>query len=232
MSFPPSFTLSKQTPRKGGERATQSKWKENIGFSTVHKCTLCPFFLVAGMTVPGAGSSHQDEKDQTHRYRHDKRAAEASSNTGDRQKFAGLYTGPYFDPAMPSNISVQLGDTALLICKVNQVGRKTVRILFGLGSQISYPFFLPGVLDSQTRLAYLNSGQQYIHFWRQILHFEAGKKTRVDITNQVRQEFQLPPDCQLQNWMKNFSFGGYRSSISSTQWAKTVHFSNSEFKSF
>lgn len=79
-----------------------------------------------GMTVPGAGSSHQDEKDQTHRYRHDKRAAEASSNTGDRQKFAGLYTGPYFDPAMPSNISVQLGDTALLICKVNQVGRKTV----------------------------------------------------------------------------------------------------------
>ena len=89
---------------------------------------MCPFFLVAGMTVPGAGSSHQDEKDQTHRYRHDKRAAEASSNTGDRQKFAGLYTGPYFDPAMPSNISVQLGDTALLICKVNQVGRKTVRI--------------------------------------------------------------------------------------------------------
>lgn len=81
-----------------------------------------------GMTVPGAGS-HQDEKDQIHRYRHDKRAAEASaatSNSGDRQKFAGLYTGPYFDPAMPNNISVQLGDTALLICKVNQVGRKTV----------------------------------------------------------------------------------------------------------
>ena len=40
MSFPLSSTLSKQTPRKGGERATQSKWKENIGFSTVHKCVL------------------------------------------------------------------------------------------------------------------------------------------------------------------------------------------------
>jgi len=81
-----------------------------------------------GMTVPGAGSSHQDERpDQIHRYRHEKRAAEASANSaGDRQKFAGLYTGPYFDPAMPTNISVQLGDTALLICKVNQVGRKTV----------------------------------------------------------------------------------------------------------
>ena len=80
------------------------------------------------MTVPGAGGSHQDERpDQIHRYRHDKRAAEASANSaGDRQKFAGLYTGPYFDPAMPTNISVQLGDTALLICKVNQVGRKTV----------------------------------------------------------------------------------------------------------
>ena len=45
MSFPPSFTLSKQTPRKGGERATQSKWKENILFSTVHKSTPCPFFF-------------------------------------------------------------------------------------------------------------------------------------------------------------------------------------------
>ena len=81
------------------------------------------------MTVPGAGgSSHQDERpEQIHRYRHDKRAAEASTNSaGDPQKFAGLYTGPYFDPAMPTNISVQLGDTALLICKVNQVGRKTV----------------------------------------------------------------------------------------------------------
>ena len=72
------------------------------------------------MTVPGGVQG--DDKQQNsiqHRYRHEKRSNE-------RQKFAGLYTGPYFDPAMPNNISVQLGDTALLICKVNQVGRKTV----------------------------------------------------------------------------------------------------------
>ena len=75
------------------------------------------------MTVPGASHQEQEQESQIHRTRHDKRAAMANS---DRQKFAGLYTGPYFDPAMPTNISVQLGDTALLICKVNQVGRKTV----------------------------------------------------------------------------------------------------------
>ena len=80
-----------------------------------------PLFI-SGMTVPGGINQEQSiEKQQNslHRYRHEKRSNE-------RQKFAGLYTGPYFDPAMPNNISVQLGDTALLICKVNQVGRKTV----------------------------------------------------------------------------------------------------------
>ena len=79
------------------------------------------------MTVPGA--SHKEQESQIHRTRHDKRAAAAVAGaSADRQKFAGLYTGPYFDPAMPTNISVQLGDTALLICKVNQVGRKTVSL--------------------------------------------------------------------------------------------------------
>lgn len=81
-------------------------------------------FDISGMTVPG-GIHDQEQGDAEkqnslqHRYRHEKRSNE-------RQKFAGLYTGPYFDPAMPNNISVQLGDTGLLICKVNQVGRKTV----------------------------------------------------------------------------------------------------------
>ena len=85
------------------------------------------------MTVPG-GSHDQEQGDEKqnslqHRYRHEKRSNE-------RQKFAGLYTGPYFDPAMPNNISVQLGDTALLICKVNQVGRKTVSQIWAFYANI------------------------------------------------------------------------------------------------
>ena len=83
---------------------------------------------ISGMTVPGAKHHQIDGKpeedvatsQQIRRYRHNRQ-----NNNG--QKFAGLYTGPYFDPSMPSNVSVQLGDTALLICKVNQVGMKTVR---------------------------------------------------------------------------------------------------------
>jgi len=80
-----------------------------------------------GMTVPGAKhnlEAGQEEESATsqqiRRYRHNRK------NGGNGQKFAGLYTGPYFDPSMPNNVSVQLGDTALLICKVNQVGGKTV----------------------------------------------------------------------------------------------------------
>ena len=39
------------------------------------------------------------------------------------KKFTGLYTGPYFDPGMPENITAQMGDTALITCNVNQIGK-------------------------------------------------------------------------------------------------------------
>ena len=85
------------------------------------------------MTVPGAKhnleAGQQEESatsQQIRRYRHNRK------NGGNGQKFAGLYTGPYFDPSMPNNVSVQLGDTALLICKVNQVGGKTVSTYYTL----------------------------------------------------------------------------------------------------
>ena len=39
------------------------------------------------------------------------------------KKFTGLYTGPYFDPGMPRNITAQMGDTALITCNVNQIGK-------------------------------------------------------------------------------------------------------------
>ena len=87
-------------------------------------------FFFAGMTVPGArhnleaGQEESATSQQIRRYRHNRK------NGGNGQKFAGLYTGPYFDPSMPNNVSVQLGDTALLICKVNQVGGKTVSTYF------------------------------------------------------------------------------------------------------
>ena len=43
------------------------------------------------------------------------------------KKFTGLYTGPYFDPGMPRNITAQMGDTALITCNVNQIGKFEVR---------------------------------------------------------------------------------------------------------
>ena len=40
---------------------------------------------------------------------------------------SGLYTGPYFPPnSMPHNISVKVGDTVRLPCKVNQPGTNIV----------------------------------------------------------------------------------------------------------
>lgn len=84
------------------------------------------FLSFSGMT--GKHQLEDEESNSQHPRRHEKRTTNFLSNGG--QKFAGLYTGPYFDPSMPTNVSVQLGDTALLICKVNQVGRRTVLLFF------------------------------------------------------------------------------------------------------
>ncbi|XP_077290165.1 lachesin-like isoform X2 [Arctopsyche grandis] len=42
------------------------------------------------------------------------------------KRFSGLYTGPYFDPTTPTNITAQLGTHAYLPCKVKQLGNKSV----------------------------------------------------------------------------------------------------------
>ncbi|XP_046399959.1 hemicentin-1-like [Ischnura elegans] len=42
------------------------------------------------------------------------------------KRFSGLYTGPYFDPTVPTNITTQLGTHAYLPCKVKQLGNKSV----------------------------------------------------------------------------------------------------------
>lgn len=35
------------------------------------------------------------------------------------RRYVGLYTGPYFDPSAPNNITAQLGTHAYLPCKVH-----------------------------------------------------------------------------------------------------------------
>jgi hypothetical protein len=42
------------------------------------------------------------------------------------KRFSGLYTGPYFDPSIATNITAQLGTHAYLPCKVKQLGNKSV----------------------------------------------------------------------------------------------------------
>ena len=56
--------------------------------------------------------------DEAHGRHHESRLA---------RKFTGLYTGPYFDPKMPQNVSAQVGQDALITCAVNQIGRRTVK---------------------------------------------------------------------------------------------------------
>lgn len=43
-----------------------------------------------------------------------------------RYSTGGLYTGPFFDPNSPNNITTQLGTHAYLPCKVKQLGNKSV----------------------------------------------------------------------------------------------------------
>ncbi|XP_052742447.1 lachesin-like [Bicyclus anynana] len=42
------------------------------------------------------------------------------------RRYVGLYTGPYFDPAAPNNLTAQLGTHAYLPCKVRQLSNKSV----------------------------------------------------------------------------------------------------------
>ncbi|KAE8748552.1 hypothetical protein FOCC_FOCC004728 [Frankliniella occidentalis] len=44
-----------------------------------------------------------------------------------RYSTGGLYTGPFFDPNSPNNITTQLGTHAYLPCKVKQLGNKSVK---------------------------------------------------------------------------------------------------------
>ena len=57
---------------------------------------------------------------------HSRASRNAGNSEAEQKKFTGLYTGPYFDPNLVTNISAQLGDSALLMCNVNQIGGKTV----------------------------------------------------------------------------------------------------------
>ncbi|CAB3379758.1 Hypothetical predicted protein [Cloeon dipterum] len=41
------------------------------------------------------------------------------------KRFSGLYTGPYFDTSIATNITAQLGTHAFLPCKVKQLGNKS-----------------------------------------------------------------------------------------------------------
>jgi len=95
-------------------------------------------FCFSGMTVPGNKRHLSFQAQNVSRFSMaakeisikilDSRIRQTRSSDveSDRKKFTGLYTGPYFDPKMASNVSAQLGDSALLNCNVNQIGGRTV----------------------------------------------------------------------------------------------------------
>jgi len=69
------------------------------------------------------------------------------------KRFSGLYTGPYFDTSIATNITAQLGTHAFLPCKVKQLGNKSVstvantsllqqQVFQSAGSSKSYVIFL------------------------------------------------------------------------------------------
>ena len=76
----------------------------------------------------GSSNLHANLKNNNHvrHFRHPDRHRKfgmQSTNVLASKKFTGLYTGPYFDPGMPKNITAQMGDTALITCNVNQIGK-------------------------------------------------------------------------------------------------------------
>ena len=104
-------------------------------------------FYILGMTVRGgegssmvsaSGNNNVQQFDSSaprnnHVRHHRNQGRPLEDTIGSAQvlaskKFTGLYTGPYFDPGMPRNITAQMGDTALITCNVNQIGKFQVQI--------------------------------------------------------------------------------------------------------
>ena len=82
--------------------------------------TLKPLRSVKGVTA--SGSPQSSSSASVRKLRH-----ESGSLNKHLKKFTGLYTGPYFDQnGNPGNVTVQLGETAMLPCRVKQRGEKTV----------------------------------------------------------------------------------------------------------
>jgi hypothetical protein len=76
---------------------------------------------LSGLTVPGQNQTDiLDGRNLTAPFTDSRRTRDAAESESERKKFTGLYTGPYFDPHMASNVSAQLGESALLVCNVNQ----------------------------------------------------------------------------------------------------------------
>ena len=88
---------------------------------------------VENVSKISSGANHLDKlnsvKINNHvRHLHDnhirrRKVAMDSAKVLASKRFTGLYTGPYFDPGMPKNITAQMGDTALITCNVNQIGK-------------------------------------------------------------------------------------------------------------
>lgn len=53
----------------------------------------------------------------------------AARGTRLTKRYVGLYTGPYFDPSAPNNITTQLGTHAYLPCKVTST-LQTLLVIF------------------------------------------------------------------------------------------------------
>jgi hypothetical protein len=82
------------------------------------------------LLFPGlSNASIKDTSFGGHRSRHSGNGNNGQQQQQHLKRFTGLYTGPYFDTTgNPENVTVQLGESALLPCKIRQLGRQTVRI--------------------------------------------------------------------------------------------------------
>lgn len=83
----------------------------------------------------------------------------------------GLYTGPYFDPLAPRNITAHQGDRALLPCVVRQLGDKSVSWLRKRDQDIltvdRYTFVADGRFESQYSVA--------AETWNLIINYVQGR---------------------------------------------------------
>lgn len=100
---------------------------------------------------------------------------EAGAGPRLHKRYVGLYTGPYFDPSAPNNITTQLGTHAYLPCKVTTQPVTLELGVEALATSLSYIFLTVAGAAAEQQIGVVDPAPRRTHPHRGPLHLHRGR---------------------------------------------------------